>query len=182
MSTELPSVPSSLAVTTSGRPSALTSTATTDRGTSPAANTTGAANVGVAAPDAVVLIRTETALPSASGGPALALIRSSLPSPSTSAAARDHAVLIAPKGVGAAKLGVAAPAAVVLRSTSSAGVPLEFELLTTRSGLASPVTSATARENGKAPASNGVGPLKVGGAAAAGAAEAKTISALSTAT
>ncbi len=91
-------------------------------------------------------------------------------------------MLIAPKGVGAAKLGVAAPAAVVLRSTSSAGVPLEFELLTTRSGLASPVTSATARENGNAPASNGVGPLKVGGAAAAGAAEAKTISALSTTT
>src|SRR5258707_58492 len=73
----------------------------------------------------------------------LATTRSGLPSPLTSATATERGGLPVAKVCWVAKEGVVAPGAVVFNSTDTVA---EAELLTTRSGLPSPLMSATATE------------------------------------
>src|SRR5437763_330129 len=98
----------------------------------------------------------------------LAEMRSGLPSALTSAAVTETGWLPALKGVGPVKLGVAAPAGVVLSSTVLPPAPLVVTLAVMRSGLPSALTSAAATEKGPLPALKGVGPVKLGVAAPVG--------------
>ena len=72
-------------------------------------------------------------------------MRSGLPSPLTSATATESGSTPVAKVCWAAKEAVVAPGAVVFSSTLTLLLPA---LATTRSGLPSPLTSATATETG----------------------------------
>src|SRR6476661_4351756 len=78
----------------------------------------------------------------------LATSRSGRPSPFTSAAATEPGALPAPKLVAAAKLGTAAPGAVVFSSTDTVVAPL---FATSRSGRPFFFTDTAATENGLVP-------------------------------
>src|SRR5258707_1052828 len=101
-----------LATSRSGRPSPFTSAAATEPGALPAAKLVAAAKLGTTAPGAVVFSSTDPFLVSG-----LATSRSGRPSPFTSAAATEAGTIPAAKLVAAAKLGTAAPGAVVFSST-----------------------------------------------------------------
>src|SRR5262245_44084726 len=103
-----------LATARSGRPSPLTSAAATAWGLLPVAKVCGAAKLGAAAPGAVVFSSTDTV-----AEPKFATARSGVPSPLTSAAATAKGRLPAAKVCGAAKLGAAAPGAVVFSNTDT---------------------------------------------------------------
>ena len=77
-----------------------------------------------------------------------ATIRSGLPSPLTSAAVTESGRLPVAKVCWVAKLGVAAPGAVVLSSTETVS---SSSFATIRSGLPSPLTSAAVTEIGSVP-------------------------------
>src|SRR5436190_1004818 len=106
---------------------------TRDRGVGPVAEVAGAAKAGVADPPAVGLRRIVRLFALVL---LLATTRSGLPSTLRSARVGDLGFAPAAKETGAAKEGVAAPAAVVFRSTET--VPT-VSLATTRSGLPSPL-------------------------------------------
>ncbi len=128
----------------SGMPSPLTSAAVTECGPLPAAKVCWVAKLAVVAPGAVVLSSTES-VPSNS----FATIRSGLPSPLTSATVTEIGLLPVAKVCCVAKLGVAAPGAVVLSSTETV---LSLAFATIRSGMPSPLMSATVTECGPLPA------------------------------
>jgi hypothetical protein len=132
-----------LATIRSGLPSRFTSLALTETGSTPVAKVCWVAKLGVAAPGAVVLSSTETVLLLK-----FATIRSGLPSPLMSEAVTEAGSRPVVKVCWVAKLGVAAPGAVVLSSTDTVS-PLKF--VTTRSGLPSPLTSAVITEYGPLP-------------------------------
>src|SRR2546426_491253 len=98
----------------SSLPSPFRSPTVTDRGKAPVAKSCLAAKLGVAAPGAVVLSSTDTVLAAK-----FATARSSLPSTFTSPTVTDAGMLPVAKSCLAAKLGVAAPGAVVLSSTDT---------------------------------------------------------------
>src|SRR5271166_3871509 len=143
-----------LATMRSGRPSPFKSATATERGSTPVAKVCWAAVLGVVAPAAVVFSSTDTV-----SEPKLATMRSDLPSPFKSATATDSGALPVEEVGWAAKLGVVAPAAVVFSSTDTV---LEPKLATMRSGLPSPVTSATATESGLEPVAKVCWAAKVG--------------------
>src|SRR5260370_14190561 len=132
MATATPEIP------TPSRPAALP-----DSGAVPVAKVCWAAKLGVGAQAVVVLSSTDTVLPFSS-----ATSRSGLPSPLTSAAVTEAGPLPVAKVCWAAKLGVAAPGAVVLSSTDT--VP-SLLFATIRSALPSPLTSAAVTEAGRLP-------------------------------
>src|SRR5208282_979882 len=137
----------------SGLPSPLTSAAVTEDGQLPTANVCWVAKLGVVAPGAVLLSSTETV-------PLLefATIRSGLPSPLTSAAVTEAGPMPTAKVCWVAKLGVVAPGAVVLSSTDTVPLP---PFATIRSGLPSPLTSATVTEAGQLPTAKVCGVAKL---------------------
>src|SRR5262245_3157797 len=93
----------------------------------------------------------------------LATARSGLPSPLTSATATPRGRVAVAKVVGAAKLGAAAPGAVVFSSTDTV---LSTLLVTARSGLPSPLTSAAATPpRGRLPVAKVFWAAKLGAAA-----------------
>src|SRR5579885_3532517 len=128
----------------SGLPSPFTSALVTELGALPAAKVCCPLKVALDAPGAVVLTSTET-LPLL----ASATITSGRPSPLRSAALTELGALPVANVCCAAKLGVAAPGAVVLSSTDTV---LSRRFATIRSGLPSPLTSAAATERGRLPA------------------------------
>src|SRR5439155_964851 len=131
----------------------------TDAGAVPVAKSSWAAKLGVAAPGAVVLSSTDTVTELL-----FATARSSLPSPFRSPTVTDSGLAPVPKSWWAAKLGVAAPGAVVLSSTDT--VP-EIQFTTARSPLPSPFRSPSVTENGPAPVAKSCLAAKLGVAAPA---------------
>src|SRR5438552_2655518 len=109
----------------------------------PVAKVCCAANEGEVAPGAVVLSSTETGLELT-----LATARSGRPSPLRSPTATDRGPAPVAKVCWAANDGVAAPGAVVLSRTDTEA---EFWLIKTRSGLPSPLRSATTGDLGPMP-------------------------------
>jgi hypothetical protein len=87
-----------------------------------------------------VLSNTETVL-----SKRFATIRSGLPSPFRSAVVTEYGLLPVAKTCWVAKLGVVAPGAVVLSSTETVAL---LVFATIRSGLPSPLRSATVTETG----------------------------------
>jgi hypothetical protein len=145
------------ATTRSGLPSPLRSAAVTETGLLPAANVCWAAKLGVTAPEAIVLISTET-VPSLP----FATIRSGLPSPLTSAAVTDCGWVPVEKSWWGAKLGLVASGAVVLSSTETVE---SKKFVTIKSGLPSPVRSAAVTEVGLLPVAKVFWVAKLGVAA-----------------
>src|SRR5438105_2138166 len=103
-----------------------------------------AVKLGAAAPAPVGLNSTESA-----AEPWLATARSSRPSPLTSAVVTPFGLVPAAELAAAAKVGVAAPGAVMFSSTETL---LELRLATARSSRPSPLTSATVTLYGLVPA------------------------------
>ena len=99
-----------------------------------------AAKLGVVAPGAVVFKSTDTVLESV-----FATTMSGLPSPLRSAIDTEAGLLPVAKFCLAAKLGVAAPGAVVFKNTDTV---LDPAFATTMSGLPSPLRSAIDTEAG----------------------------------
>ena len=112
--------------------------------------------MAVASPGVVPLSSTET-FPAS-----LAVIKSGLPSPLTSAVVTEYGALPAPKVCWVAKLGVAAPGTVVLNNTE---IVLSFLLATIRSGLPSPLRSAVVTQSGRSPVAKVCWVAKLGVAA-----------------
>ena len=106
--------------------------------------------------------------------PSFAVTRSGRPSALKSSTATTRGFEPVSNGAGPAKLGAVAPFCVVLRSVVMPAEPDELRLADTRSGLPSRSKSADATVNGPLPAPNGADAVKVGGAAAAGAAQASS--------
>src|SRR5439155_1308332 len=131
----------------------------TDAGAVPVAKSSWAAKLGVAAPGAVVLSSTDTVTELL-----FATARSSLPSPFRSPTVTDSGLAPVPKSWWAAKLGVAAPGAVVLSSTDT--VP-EIQFTTARSPLPSPFRSPSVTDVGLAPVAKSCLAAKLGVAAPA---------------
>ena len=133
----------SFATIRSGLPSPLTSAMVTETGWLPVAKVCWAAKLGVVAPGAVVLSRTETVL--------AAPIRDDQVGLAVAVdVGRRHRHRGAPAAnvCWVAKLGVVAPGAVVLSSTETV---CRLQFATIRSGLPSPLMSAAVTENGWTP-------------------------------
>src|SRR5207249_116274 len=124
----------------SSLPSPFRSPAVTDTGLTLVSKSCLAAKLGVTAPGAVVLSSTETVLETS-----FATARSSLPSPFRLPTVTDSGLTLVAKSCLAAKLGVAAPGAVVLSSTDTVLEPL---FATARSSLPSPFRSPTVTDTG----------------------------------
>src|SRR6185312_5600082 len=105
----------------------------------------GAEKEGVAAPGAVVFRSTDTL-----NERPLATARSGLPPLLRSATVTEYDLAPVAKSCRAAKEGVAAPGAVVFRSTDTVDEP---SLATARSGLPSPLRSPTDTDSGTVPVS-----------------------------
>ena len=142
------------AVAMSGRPSPFTSPTTRELGPLPVAKVCCAAKLGVVAPAAVVFSSTDTELELP-----LATARSRRPSPFTSFNTIEVGVLPVAKVCWGAKLGAAAPAAVVLNSTDTLA---ESPLATARSSRPSPFTSPSATEVGLLPVAKVCWAAKIG--------------------
>src|SRR6476469_3648111 len=125
--------PPEFAVAKSGFPSLLKSPMLMEAGLVPVAKGTWVAKVGVAAPGAVVLSRMEAVLL-----PAFATAKSGLPSPLKSPMLMEAGLVPVAKGTWVAKVGVAAPVAVVLSRMEAVLLPA---FATAKSGLPSPLMS-----------------------------------------
>ena len=126
----------------SNLPSPLRSPTATDRGPSPVTKSCLTAKLEVAAPGVVVLSSTDTVAIK------FATTRSSFPSPLKSPIATDKGLSPVGKSCLVAKLGVAAPGAVVFSSTDTV---LELILATARSSFPSRFRSATVTNTGPVP-------------------------------
>src|SRR5437870_1055082 len=147
----------SFATARSSLPSPFRSPTVTDTGLAPVAKSCLVAKLGVAAPGSVVLSSTDTV-----SELKFATARSSLPSPFRSPIATDAGAVPVAKSWWAAKLGVAAPGAVVLSSTDT--MP-ELLFATARSNLPSPFRSPTVTNTGLLPALKSCLATKLGVAA-----------------
>ena len=136
-------LPPEFATIRSGLPSPVTSSAYTETGALPVAKVCWVAKLATVAPGAVVLSSTETVLLLKFG-----MIKSGKPSPLTSATITDDGPPPVAKVFCVAKLGMAAPGAVVFSSTET--VP-SVKFATIRSGLPSPLRSAAVTQIGSTP-------------------------------
>src|SRR6476661_3574618 len=133
--------PPEFAVAKSGFPSLLKSPMLMEAGLVPVAKGTWVAKVGVAAPVAVVLSRSEEVLL-----PAFATAKSGLPSPLMSPMLMEAGLVPVAKGTWVAKVGVAAPVAVVLSRMEAV---LLSRFAVAKSGFPSPLMSPMLTEKGK---------------------------------
>src|SRR5439155_295957 len=142
------------AATRSSLPSPFRSPTATAQGLAPVAKSCLAAKLSAAAPGAVVLSSTDTALESKHTA-----AKSSLPSPFKSATVTEDGEVPVAKSCLAAKLGVAAPDAVVLSSTDTLA---ELKLETARSRLPSRFRSPTVTDEGPLPVAKSCLAAKMG--------------------
>ena len=124
----------------SRRPSPLRSATATETGLFPVGKSCLAAKLGVSAPGAVWFRSTDTLF-----DPELATTRSGMPSPFRSLMATAEGLVPVGKSTWPLKEAVLAPGLIVFKRTDAVAEP---PLVTTRSGMRSPLRSATATDVG----------------------------------